>query len=68
MPDNLSYINDLSQSIHESDSESSLSSSNENLKENIVNDFFKEPNQSETESDEDLSLSEKIFNLYVKII
>ena len=58
-PENHSYINDLSESIHESDSESSLSGSNENLKEKIVNDFFKEPSQSDTESDEDLSLTEK---------
>ncbi len=57
--DNHSYINDLSESIHESDSESSLSGSNENLKEKIVNDFFKEPGQSETESEEDLGLTEK---------
>ena len=57
--DNQSYINDLSQSIHESSSESSLSGSSENLKEKIVNDFFREPSQSETESDDDLSLTEK---------
>ena len=57
--DNQSYINDLSESIHESSSESSLSGSSENLKEKIVNDFFREPSQSETESDDNLSLTEK---------
>ena len=59
IPNNHSYINDLSESIHESDSESSLSGSNENLKEKIVNDFFKEPLHSDTESEDDLSLSER---------
>ena len=58
-PDNDSYLNYLSQSIYGSDSESSLSGSNENLREKIVNDFFKETRQSDTESDEDLGLTEK---------